>query len=121
MRMSGQRKTGLFRGALYVVFSFLNATQLTALEPFAIVSTKFHFGAFKSSSLKSHNLHKTRNSARLIYKEVLKDMDIQVILDNLSSHKHPKTKSWLARNERFHFHLFIMDKSCRTMVWISTE
>jgi transposase len=32
------------------------------------------------------------------------DLDIHVILDNLSAHKAPKVKRWLLRNPRFHFH-----------------
>lgn len=32
------------------------------------------------------------------------DLQVHVILDNLSVHKAPKVKRWLARHPRFHFH-----------------
>lgn len=32
------------------------------------------------------------------------DLDVHVILDNLSAHKAPAVKRWLARHPRFHFH-----------------
>ena len=32
------------------------------------------------------------------------DLDVHVILDNLSAHKAPKVKRWLLRNPRFQFH-----------------
>ena len=32
------------------------------------------------------------------------DLEVHVILDNLSAHKAPKVKRWLARHPRFHFH-----------------
>ena len=36
--------------------------------------------------------------------EVDDDLEVHVILDNLSAHKAPKVKRWLARHPRFHFH-----------------
>lgn len=32
------------------------------------------------------------------------EIEVHVILDNLSAHKAPKVKRWLLRNPRFHFH-----------------
>jgi transposase len=32
------------------------------------------------------------------------DLEVHVILDNLSAHKAPAVKRWLARHPRFHFH-----------------
>ncbi len=32
------------------------------------------------------------------------DLEVHVMLDNLSAHKAPKVKRWLARHPRFHFH-----------------
>ena len=32
------------------------------------------------------------------------NLDVHVILDNLSAHKAPKVKRWLVRHPRFHFH-----------------
>jgi transposase len=39
-----------------------------------------------------------------IKKDVPSDLDVHLIMDNYSSHKHPKVKQWLARNPRFHVH-----------------
>ena len=36
--------------------------------------------------------------------EVPADLDVHVILDNLSTHKTPAVHQWLLRNPRFHFH-----------------
>ena len=36
--------------------------------------------------------------------EVPDDLDVHVILDNLSTHKTPAVHEWLLRHPRFHFH-----------------
>jgi transposase len=41
---------------------------------------------------------------RQIDKHVEPDLQIHVVLDNLSAHKSPVVKRWQARNPRFHFH-----------------
>jgi transposase len=37
-------------------------------------------------------------------RNVPKDLQVHVILDNLSTHKTPKVQAWLLRHKRFHFH-----------------
>ena len=39
-----------------------------------------------------------------IDRETPSDLDLHLILDNYSTHKHPKVKSWLKRHPRFHLH-----------------
>lgn len=39
-----------------------------------------------------------------INRNVPKDLDVHVVLDNLSTHKTPKVQKWLLRHRRFHFH-----------------
>jgi len=39
-----------------------------------------------------------------INREVPADLDVHVILDNLSTHKTPRVQKWLLRHRRFHFH-----------------
>jgi transposase len=39
-----------------------------------------------------------------VNREVPNDLDIHVILDNLSTHKTPTVQRWLLRHRRFHFH-----------------
>jgi transposase len=41
---------------------------------------------------------------RLLDAEVESNLQVHVILDNLSVHKAPKVKRWLERHPRFHFH-----------------
>jgi transposase len=41
---------------------------------------------------------------REIDKQVDPEIQIHVVLDNLSAHKSPVVKRWLLRNPRFHFH-----------------
>lgn len=39
-----------------------------------------------------------------INRNVPKELDVHVVLDNLSTHKTPKVQKWLLRHRRFHFH-----------------
>jgi transposase len=41
---------------------------------------------------------------RRIDKSVPADLDVHCIVDNHSSHKHPKVKAWLAARPRWHLH-----------------
>ncbi|MDC6286863.1 IS630-like element ISRso5 family transposase, partial [Ralstonia solanacearum] len=41
---------------------------------------------------------------RSIDKAVPADLDVHCIVDNYSSHKHPKVKAWLAARPRWHMH-----------------
>ena len=41
---------------------------------------------------------------REIDREVQQDLDVHVIMDNLSAHKAPPVKRWQLRNPRFHIH-----------------
>jgi transposase/DNA-binding CsgD family transcriptional regulator len=51
--------------------------------------------------------HTTDDFVRFLNKidrNVPKDLDVHVILDNLATHKTPLVNLWLARHKRFHFH-----------------
>jgi len=39
-----------------------------------------------------------------IDRETPQDLDLHLIADNYSTHKHPKVKAWLKRHPRFHMH-----------------
>jgi len=41
---------------------------------------------------------------KLIDKETPQDLDLHLIVDNYSTHKHAKVKAWLKRHKRFHIH-----------------
>ena len=41
---------------------------------------------------------------RHVEENVPADLDLHIVLDNYSTHKHAKVKGWLARHPRYHFH-----------------
>jgi transposase len=41
---------------------------------------------------------------RKIDREIPKDMDLHLILDNYGTHNHPNVKKWLEKHKRFHLH-----------------
>lgn len=56
---------------------------------------------------KSKQQHRAKDFVdflRTIDRAVEDDLDVHVILDNLSAHKAPAVNRWLARHPRFHFH-----------------
>jgi transposase len=56
-----------------------------------------------------------------INREVPAELDVHVILDNLSTHKTPAVHAWLLRHKRFHFHFTPTYGSWMNMVerWFS--
>lgn len=56
-----------------------------------------------------------------VNRQVPKDLDVHVILDNLSTHKTPAVHAWLLRHLRFHFHFTPTYGSWMNMVerWFS--
>jgi len=56
-----------------------------------------------------------------INREVASDLDVHIILDNLSTHKAPKVQDWLLHHPRFHFHFTPTYGSWMNMVerWFS--
>ena len=56
-----------------------------------------------------------------INREVPAELDVHVILDNLSTHKTPKVQEWLLHHSRFHFHFTPTYGSWMNMVerWFS--
>lgn len=41
---------------------------------------------------------------KLIDKQTTSEKEVHLIIDNYSTHKHPKVKKWLKRHSQFHFH-----------------
>ena len=56
-----------------------------------------------------------------VNRNVPKDLEVHVILDNLSTHKTPAVHAWLLRHRRFHFHFTPTYGSWMNMVerWFS--
>jgi transposase len=44
------------------------------------------------------------------------ELDLHLIVDNYSTHKHPKVKAWLKRHPRFHLHFVPTSSSWLNMV-----
>jgi len=53
---------------------------------------------------------------RLIDKETPAELDVHLIVDNYSTHKHPKVKRWLARHRRFHVHFIPTSSSWLNLI-----
>ncbi len=54
---------------------------------------------------KCYNRHtEYLRSLREIDRQTPKALDIHLIVDNYSTHKHERVKAWLARHRRFHLH-----------------
>jgi transposase len=53
---------------------------------------------------------------RQIDEETPPDMDLHLILDNYSTHKHSKVKNWLRKHPRFHLHFTPTSASWLNMV-----
>lgn len=61
-------------------------------------------GRIIQASLPRHRHQEFLTFMRQVVRTVPKGVAIHVILDNYQTHKHPKVKTWLARNKRVHFH-----------------
>lgn len=61
-------------------------------------------GEVQISCKKRHRHQEFLSFLNQIKKKVPDNLDVHVVLDNYSTHKHEKVKAWLKRNPRFHFH-----------------
>ena len=53
---------------------------------------------------------------KLIDAQTPPDMELHLIVDNYSTHKHDNVKSWLCRHPRFHFHFIPTSSSWLNLV-----
>src|SRR5438093_1999244 len=53
---------------------------------------------------------------KLIDHQTPPELDLHLIVDNYSTHKHPKVKAWLKRHPRFHLHFVPTSSSWLNMV-----
>src|SRR5881296_512579 len=53
---------------------------------------------------------------QLIDHQTPPELDLHLIVDNYSTHKHPKVKAWLKRHSRFHLHFVPTSSSWLNMV-----
>ena len=66
--------------------------------------------------MKRHRHQEWLKFLKLIDAETPAELDLHLIADNYSTHKHPKVKAWLARHPRFHMHFIPTSSSWLNMV-----
>ena len=65
---------------------------------------------------KRHRHQEYLRFLRLIDKTTSKQLEVHLILDNYSTHKHAKVKEWLKKHPRFHLHFIPTSASWLNMV-----
>jgi transposase len=66
--------------------------------------------------MKRHRHQEWLKFLKLIDAETPPELDLHLIADNYSTHKHPKVKAWLAKQPRFHMHFTPTSSSWLNMV-----
>jgi transposase len=66
--------------------------------------------------MKRHRHQEWLKFLKLIDAETPAELDLHLIADNYSTHKHPKVKAWLAKHPRFHMHFIPTSSSWLNMV-----
>lgn len=73
-------------------------------------------GKLIGQCMKRHRHQEWLKFLQLIDAETPAELDLHLIADNYSTHKHPKVKAWLARHPRFHMHFIPTSSSWLNMV-----
>lgn len=66
--------------------------------------------------MKRHRHQEWLKFLKLIDAETPAELDLHLIADNYSTHKHPKVKAWLAKHPRIHMHFIPTSSSWLNMV-----
>jgi transposase len=61
-------------------------------------------GRLIAQCMQRHRHQEFMKFLRQMDAETPQDVDLHLILDNYSTHKHPRVQSWLKRHRRFHLH-----------------
>lgn len=73
-------------------------------------------GKLIGTCMKRHRHQEWLKFLRLIDQQTPAHLDLHLIADNYSTHKHPKVKAWLAKHARFHMHFVPTSSSWLNMV-----
>jgi len=73
-------------------------------------------GKVIGSCLPKHRHSEFLKFLKVIDAEVPKGLDVHLILDNYSTHKHAKVKAWLAKHPWFHLHFIPTSSSWLNLV-----
>jgi len=65
---------------------------------------------------KRHRHQEFLSFLKTVEKQTRKDLDLHLIVDNYSTHKHQKVKAWLKRNKRVHLHFIPTSSSWLNLV-----
>lgn len=73
-------------------------------------------GKLIGKCMKRHRHQEWLKFLKLIDEQTPMHLDLHLIADNYSTHKHPKVKAWLAKHPRFHMHFVPTSSSWLNMV-----
>jgi transposase len=73
-------------------------------------------GKLIGKCMKRHRHQEWLKFLRLIDQQTATHLDLHLIADNYSTHKHPKVKAWLNKHPRFHMHFVPTSSSWLNMV-----
>lgn len=73
-------------------------------------------GKLIGTCMKRHRHQEWLRFLKLIDEQTPTHLDLHLIADNYSTHKHPKVKAWLAKHPRFHMHFVPTSSSWLNMV-----
>lgn len=65
---------------------------------------------------KRHRHEEFLSFLKTVEKQTAKNLDLHLIVDNYSTHKHEKVKNWLKRNKRVHLHFIPTSSSWLNLV-----
>jgi transposase len=97
---NGTRTHDYVRNGTCCLFAALNALSGTVI----------------SNCTKKHDHKDFLGFLNQVDNEVESDLDVHLILDNYSTHKHQKVKDWLEKHPRFHFHFIPTSSSWLNIV-----
>src|ERR1051326_6079014 len=61
-------------------------------------------GRVISTCMQRHRHQEWLKFLRQVDRDTPEGLDLHLIVDNYSTHKHPKVKQWISRHKRFHLH-----------------
>jgi transposase len=73
-------------------------------------------GSVIATCMNRHRHQEWIKFLNLIDRQTPAELDLHLIVDNYSTHKHPKVKTWLKRHPRFHMHFVPTSSSWLNMV-----
>ena len=73
-------------------------------------------GTVIGTCMQKHRHQEYLKFLRIINRETPKDLDIHMIVDNYSTHKHEKVQQWINKHKRFHVHFIPTSSSWLNLV-----